>query len=377
MPLTSDERYQLYHYMRQSRAIEDAAWALAGQGRLVGRLYTGHGQEAIPVGCAFALADGDVVAPMYRDMGAHLVRGIRPLEVFAQYMGKRDSSNGGTDSGLHMGDMARGIVGMISVLPDSLPVTVGVALAFKLRREPRVAMTFFGEGSTSTGAWHEALNMAAVLKVPAVLVCENNHWALSTPTEREYAAGAIADRAHGYGMPGVRVDGNDVEAVYEAAQAAVARARLGDGPTLIECVTFRMRGHSIIDAAEYVPAEQRSAWAARDPIARQYERLVAAGLWDAEREAALDAALRAEIDAAVDVAAALPDPDPGDVARGVFAADDVPTTRLPAEAREDLAAHGYPAAFRTPRPWPPAPAAMGDDAPVAHGAARAGEVRDA
>lgn len=377
MPLTSDERYQLYHYMRQSRAIEDAAWALAGQGRLVGRLYTGHGQEAIPVGCAFALTDGDVVAPMYRDMGAHLVRGIRPLEVFAQYMGKRDSSNGGTDSGLHLGDMARGIVGMISVLPDSLPVTVGVALAFKLRREPRVAMTFFGEGSTSTGAWHEALNMAAVLKVPAILVCENNHWALSTPHEREYAAGAIVDRAHGYGMPGIRVDGNDVEAVYEAAQAAVARARLGDGPTLIECVTFRMRGHSIIDPAEYVPAEQRSAWAARDPIARQYERLVAAGLWDAEREAALDTALRAEIDAAVDAAAALPDPDPDDVDRGVIAADDAPTTRLPAEARAALAAHGYPAAFRTPRPWPPAPAAMGDGSPGDGGAARDGEVTHA
>ena len=359
MALTSDERCQLYHYMRQSRAIEDAAWALAGQGRLVGRLYTGHGQEAIPVGCAFALTDGDIIAPMYRDMGAHLVRGVRPLEVFAQYMGKRDSSTGGTDSGLHLGDMARGIVGMISVLPDSLPVTVGAALAFKLRREPRVAMTFFGEGSTSTRAWHEALNMAAVLKVPAVLVCENNHWALSTPTEREYAAASIADRAHGYGMPGVRVDGNDVEAVYEAAQVAVARARVGDGPTLIECVTFRMRGHSIIDPADYVPAEQRSAWAARDPIARHYERLVAAGLWDSEREQALDAALRAEIDAAIDEAAALPDPDPDDVTRGVFAFDEAPSTRLPAAARAALATHGYPDAFRAPRPWPAATAGAG------------------
>ncbi|MEO8082417.1 MAG: thiamine pyrophosphate-dependent dehydrogenase E1 component subunit alpha [Ardenticatenales bacterium] len=355
MPLTSDERYQLYHYMRQSRAIEDAAWALAGQGRLVGRLYTGHGQEAVPVGCAFALTDGDVIAPMYRDMGAHLVRGIRPVEVFAQYMGKRDSSNGGTDSGLHMGDMARGIVGMISVLPDSLPVTVGAALAFKLRHEPRVAMTFFGEGSTSTGAWHEALNMAAVLKVPAVLVCENNHWALSTPTEREYAAGAIADRAVGYGMPGVRVDGNDVEAVYEAASAAVARARIGEGPTLIECVTFRMRGHSIIDAAEYVPPAQREAWAARDPIARQYERLVADQLWDESRDAALVEALRAEIDAAIDVAAAMDDPLASTVTHGVFAATDRATTRLPAAALAELTPNGYPDAFRAPRPLPAGP----------------------
>ncbi|MBK6767519.1 MAG: thiamine pyrophosphate-dependent dehydrogenase E1 component subunit alpha [Ardenticatenales bacterium] len=353
MPLTSDERYQLYHYMRQSRAIEDAAWALAGQGRLVGRLYTGHGQEAIPVGCAFALADGDVIAPMYRDMGAHLVRGIRPVEVFAQYMGKRDSSNGGTDSGLHMGDMARGIVGMISVLPDSLPVTVGVALAFKLRREPRVAMTFFGEGSTSTGAWHEALNMAAVLKVPAVLVCENNQWALSTPTDREYAAGSIADRAHGYGLPGVRVDGNDVEAVYEAARAAVARARIGEGPTLIECMTFRMRGHSIIDPADYVPAAQREAWAARDPLARQFERLVAAGLWDDAREAALIESFRVEIDDAIDVAAALEDPRPEDVGAGVWATTDAPTTRLPAAALAELIHQGYPDEFRVTRPMSP------------------------
>lgn len=313
------ERIQLYHQMRRSRAIEDAAWALAGQGRLVGRLYTGHGQEAIPVGIASALADGDVIAPMYRDMGAHLVRGVRPVEVFAQYMGKRESSNGGKDSGLHIGDMARGIVGMISVLPDSLPVALGVALAFKLRREPRVAMTTFGEGATSTGAFHEAVNMAAVLCVPLVLVCENNGWALSTPTEREYAAPDIASRAAGYGIPGVRVDGNDVEAVYRAAREAVDRARGGGGPTLIECVTMRMRGHSIIDPADYVPPDMLEAWSARDPIARQRERLEAAGLWDASHEEALDRAIAAEIDAAVDEAAAMEDPRPEDVHEGVFA----------------------------------------------------------
>jgi len=319
MALAETERIQLYHQMRRSRALEDAAWALAGQGRLIGRLYTGHGQEAIPVGIASALGPDDVIAPMYRDMGAHLVRGMRPVEVFAQYMGKRGSSNGGKDSGLHMGDMSRGIVGMISVLPDSLPVAVGVALAFKLRREPRVAMTTFGEGATSTGAFHEAVNMAAVLKVPVVLVCENNGWALSTPTEREYAGGSIALRAAGYGMPGARVDGNDVEAVHRAAVEAVERARAGGGPTLIECVTMRMRGHSIIDPADYVPPDMVEAWAARDPIARQRERLEAAGLWDAGHEDALEQAIAAEIDAAIDEAAAMADPLPEDVYAGVFA----------------------------------------------------------
>jgi len=234
-----------------------------------------------------------------------------------------------------------------------------------------VAMTFFGEGSTSTGAWHEALNMAAVLKVPAVLVCENNQWALSTPTEREYAAGSIADRAHGYGLPGVRVDGNDVEAVYEAARAAVARARIGEGPTLIECMTFRMRGHSIIDPADYVPAAQREAWAARDPLARQFERLVAAGLWDDAREAALVESFRVEIDDAIDVAAALEDPRPEDVGAGVWATTDAPTTRLPAAALAELVDQGYPDDFRIPRPMsPPSADVLAMPAEAAAGADR-------
>lgn len=319
MPLTGDDRRRLYYYMRLSRAVEDAAWALAGQGRLVGRLYTGHGQEAIPVGTASALGPDDVIAPMYRDMGAHLVRGIAPVEVFAQYFGKRASSNAGKDSGLHMGDMARGIVGMISVLPDSLPVAVGVALAFKLRREPRVAMTWFGEGATSTGAFHEAVNLAAVLRVPAVLVCENNQWALSTPTTREFAAKSIALRTAAYGLPAVEVDGNDVEAVHAAAQEAVARARDGGGPTLLECLTMRMRGHSIIDPAAYVPAAQKAEWAERDPLAGQRRRLEEAGLWDEAREAALDAELRAAVEAAVLEAAAMPDPEPADAHLGVLA----------------------------------------------------------
>lgn len=216
--------------------------------------------------------------------------------------------------------MARGIVGMISVLPDSLPVAVGVALAFKLRREPRVALTSFGEGAASTGAFHEAVNMAAVMKVPVVLVCENNGWALSTPPEREFATAAIVDRAPAYGIPGVQVDGNDVEAVHAAVAEAAARARAGGGPTLIECLTMRMRGHSIIDPADYVPRAQLDAWAARDPLAGQRERLAAAGLWDDAREAALQAELRAEVDAAVHAAEAMEDPLPGDVHTGVFAA---------------------------------------------------------
>jgi TPP-dependent pyruvate/acetoin dehydrogenase alpha subunit len=302
-----------------SRAVEDAAWQLAGQGRLVGRLYTGHGQEAIPVGCASALGPGDVIAPMYRDLGAHLVRGVEPWEIFAQYMGKAGSSNAGKDSGLHIGDMARGIVGMISVLPDSLPVAAGVALAFRIRGQDRVAMTWLGEGATSTGPFHETMNMAAVLKLPLVVVIENNQWALSTPTEREFAVSRLADRAAGYGIPGQQVDGNDVEAVFAAAEAAVAHARAGHGPTLIEAVTMRMRGHSIIDGAEYVPPAQLEAWARRDPIASYRAVLTADGLWDEDQESDLVTRLAAEVDAAIARAEQMPEPVAAQAAEGVFA----------------------------------------------------------
>jgi TPP-dependent pyruvate/acetoin dehydrogenase alpha subunit len=302
-----------------SRAIEDAAWRLAGQGRLVGRLYTGHGQEAIPVGSASALGDLDVIAPMYRDMGAHLVRGVEPWEVFAQYMGKAGSSNRGKDSGLHIGDMARGIVGMISVLPDSLPVAAGVALAFRIRGERRVAMTWLGEGATSTGPFHETLNLAAVQKLPLVVVIENNQWALSTPTEREFGGARLVDRAAGYGIPGVDVDGNDVDAVYHASAEAVALARAGGGPTLIEAVTMRMRGHSIIDGAEYVPPAQLEAWAKRDPIAAYRAVLTADGIWDEDQEAAQAARIEETVEAAIALAESMPDPVAADAAAGVFA----------------------------------------------------------
>jgi len=319
MALTDDDRRRLYHYMRLSRAVEDAAWALSSQGRMVGRLYTGHGQEAIPVGAGAALGPDDVIAPMYRDMGMHLIRGVEPLEIFAQYLGKRESNNYGKDSGLHIGDMSRGIVGMISVLPDSLPVAVGVALAFKIRKETRVALTTFGEGAASTGAFHEAMNMAAVLQVPIVLVCENNGWALSTPTNKEYAGKGIVARAEGYGMPGIQVDGNDVEAVHAAVSEAAERARTGNGPTLIECLTFRMRGHSIIDAAHYVPSQDREAWAKKDPIERQRKRLEEAGLWDADQEAALEETLRVQIEDAIAQSQTMDDPLPEDAHTGVFA----------------------------------------------------------
>ncbi|MEM7348520.1 MAG: thiamine pyrophosphate-dependent dehydrogenase E1 component subunit alpha [Chloroflexota bacterium] len=268
--LTNEDWLELYHLMRRMRAIEDRATELYHEKRTVGRIYTGSGQEAISVGATYALGPNDSVAPIYRDMGAHLVRGITAREIFAQYMGKvTDSSNHGKDSGLHLSDPERGVtVSMISNLTPSLPVAVGCALAFKLRKENRVAMTFFGDGCTSTGSFHEGVNFAAARKLPIVFICSNNQWALSTPNSKQFALEKLADRALGYGIPGVRVDGNDVGAVYEATRTAVERARAGEGPTFIEALTMRMRGHSVTDPAQYMPKEMVEEWAKKDPIDR-------------------------------------------------------------------------------------------------------------
>ena len=251
------------------RAIEDRAEQLDHENRTVGRIYTGHGQEAISVGSAYALEEEDIIAPLYRDMGAHLVRGMTAQEIFCQYFGRANSSNRGKDSGLHMVAPERGIaVSMISNLTASLPVAVGIALTFKIRKEPRVALTYFGDGATSTGSCHEGINFAAARHLPVVFMCENNQFALSTPNRKQFALEQLVDRARGYGIPGLRVDGNDVREVYAATQEAAERARRGGGPAFIEAVTMRMHGHSSSDTAAYVPREMLAEWRERDPIKR-------------------------------------------------------------------------------------------------------------
>jgi TPP-dependent pyruvate/acetoin dehydrogenase alpha subunit len=294
----------LYRTMRRQRAIEDRATELYHEKRMVGRIYTGTGQEAISVGATYALGADDVVAPIYRDMGAHLVRGITAREIFAQYMGRvTDSSNHGKDSGLHLSDIKRGLaISMISNLTPSIPVAAGCALAFKLRGEPRVAMTFFGDGSTSTGHFHEGVNFAAAQRLPVVFVCSNNQWALSTPNSKQFALEKLADRALGYGIPGVRVDGNDVEAVYAAACEAVQRARSGDGPTFIEALTMRMRGHSVTDTAQYLPQEMVNEWAKRDPIDRLASKLRELAILDDALEGVIAAEIESELIDAIDFA---------------------------------------------------------------------------
>jgi TPP-dependent pyruvate/acetoin dehydrogenase alpha subunit len=319
--LTSEDWLELYHLMRRMRAIEDKATELYHDKRTVGRIYTGSGQESISVGATYALGPNDSVAPIYRDMGAHLVRGITAREIMAQYMGKvTDSSNHGKDSGLHLSDPKRGVtVSMISNLTPSLPVAVGCALAFKLRKENRVAMTFFGDGCTSTGSFHEGVNFAAARKLPIVFICENNQWALSTPNSKQFALEKLADRALGYGIPGIRVDGNDVAAVYEVTRTAVERARAGEGPTFIEALTMRMRGHSVTDTAQYMPQEMLDEWVKKDPIDRCSAYLREKNILTQEIEENIEQQIAAEVADAVEYADQLPGLPAEEALTNVFA----------------------------------------------------------
>lgn len=310
---------ELLRWMTLSRALEDRLHRLHGRGELRGRLISGRGQEAIPVGATAALRTDDVVAPVHRDLGAHLVKGTTVLDVVRHYLGRVTGPSGGRDGDIHMGEWHRGVFPMVSHLPDSWPVIGGVALGFRLGGTDRVALAFCGDGATSTGAWHEAVNFAAVLSLPVVFVIEENGYAYSTPPARQYRAARLVDRAEGYGIPGVTVDGNDCEAVHAVAAEAVARARRGEGPTLIEAHTFRMDGHAVHDGAEYVPAERRAAWADLDPIDRQKARLLALGV-TAEELDDLHAGCAAEVVTAVEQAVAEPLPDPASLTDGVYAA---------------------------------------------------------
>ena len=272
------------------------------------------------MGAGYALEKDDVVAPMHRDLGCYLVRGMSPRRIFANLLGRATGVTRGRDANLHgMGDLSLGIIGFVSHLPMSMPVTVGVAVSFQYRDEPRVALTFTGDGASSTGAWHESLNLAAVYNAPAVFIVENNQYAYSTPLHQQTKVKNIADRAAGYGMPGVVIDGNDVEQVYATVKEAVERARQGGGPTLIEAKTMRMLGHAIHDGAEYVPRELLAEWEAKDPVQRFAQRLLEGGLATEEELEAIRRRAREEVLDAIAYAESSPWPDPATVEDGVYA----------------------------------------------------------
>jgi pyruvate dehydrogenase E1 component alpha subunit len=319
--LTRDELLEIYYYLRLTRALEQRVIALYRQGRIVGGVYLSAGEEAIAVGSAVALEPNDVIAPSHRDLGANLVKGITPKEYLAQYLARVTGPTRGRDGNVHYGDIRRGVVGFISPMADLLPVANGVALSFRLRRERRVVAAFFGDGASSRGDFHEALNFAAVLKLPVIFVCHNNQYAYSTPLERQMAIEHVADRAGAYGMPGVTVDGNDVLAVRRTVLEAASRAREGGGPTLVEGKTMRMRGHAEHDDASYVPPALLEEWRKRDPIERFETYLRSEQVLDAAAAAEIEARVRREIEEAVAFAESSPFPDGTDLTTGVYASE--------------------------------------------------------
>ncbi len=312
---------EIHRWMLLTRRLEERLVNLYRQNQVVGGLYRSLGQEAETVGAAYALEDRDVIAPLIRNMGAVLMKGYRPRDVLMQYMARSGGPTGGKDLNVHFGNpVEKGVLTPISMLGEVIPVLAGVALSFKLRREDRVGLTWIGDGGTSTGAFYEGMNLAAVWRLPLIVVAENNGYAYSTPTAHQMAVAHIADKAAGLGLAGVTVDGNDPLAVYDAVRAARARAVAGEGPTLVEVTTYRRKGHAEHDTQKYVPPGEIEAWAEHnDPVDRFTAFLLEAGHATRESLDLMDAEIRAELEAEVDAAQASPLPEPEVALENVFA----------------------------------------------------------
>jgi len=278
--LTRGHLLELYYFLKLNRGLEEKLSNLYRQSKVVGGLYRSLGQEACSVGAAYALERGDIFTPLIRNLGAILVRGGSPRDIFCQYMAKADSPTHGRDLNVHFGWLSPegSMPSVISMLGDMIPILTGAVMAERMNGRRTVALTWIGDGGTSTGAFHEGLNFACVQKAPLVLIVENNGWAYSTPTSRQTANPNFVDRAKAYGCFGEQVDGNDVLAVYGATRTAIQRARQGLGPTLIEALTMRMKGHAEHDDMKYVPKEMVEKWAERDPIAQFEKFLVGVGI---------------------------------------------------------------------------------------------------
>jgi TPP-dependent pyruvate/acetoin dehydrogenase alpha subunit len=319
--LSREQKLELYYYMRLTRSLEERLVNLYRQTKVVGGLFRSLGQEADAVGSAYALdrSKGDVLSPLIRNLGSMLVQGARPNEIVKQYMAKGDSPTRGRELNIHYGDLERGFIGQISHLGDMVPVMAGVTLSFKMRKEDRVGLVYVGDGATSTGAFHEGINFAAVQRCPLVVIVENNGYAYSTPLNKQTAAKRLVDKAIGYGIAGEQADGNDVIATYEVTKRAVDRARSGGGVTLIELITYRRKGHAEHDNQSYVPPGEIEQWASEnDPIDRYVKVLLGEGV-DRKALDAIDARVKQEIDRATDEAEASPMPDPTDALTGVYA----------------------------------------------------------
>jgi TPP-dependent pyruvate/acetoin dehydrogenase alpha subunit len=317
--LSNPERLEIYYYLKLTRECDNAILRLYKQGKIVGGAYTGYGNEATAVGSAYALEDHDYLFPMHRDLGAHLVKGQSLKNTFLQLLARAEGLTRGRDGTGHYADPSLKIYGNVSHLAAMIPVAVGVALAAKMRKENAVVMTYIGDGGCNVGDFHEGLNMAAVMKLPFVIIIENNQFAYSTPNEKQFACQRLSDRAVGYGISGTTIDGTDVVKVYETCRKAVDRAREGKGPTLVETITMRMHGHSAADDASYVPKGMLEEWKKKDPLEKFERILMSDRVLSDEKKKQLEEKIARGINEAVEYALAAPYPPGEEALDGVYA----------------------------------------------------------
>ena len=332
----------MYYFARLARDIEERLVILFRQSKVIGGLYRSLGQEGESVGTAYALKKTDAILPLIRNMGALMTMGVRPKEIFLQYMAKGESNSRGRDLNIHIVNLPEEgraepvVVGPISMLGDSIPVAAGIAMGARMSRstgsrqeaDELVAMAWIGDGATSTGAFHEGLNFAAVQRLPLVVVAEDNKYAYSTPISKQMAITRIDERAAAYGIPHEMVDGNDILAVYDVAKRMVDRARAGEGASLIGIDTMRMQGHAQHDDARYVPKDLLEQWSGRDPIALYRKQLVETGVTTAKELDEIDAMTKNYAAEEAQLAEESPMPDPANVTRGVYAGDDYAVPRI-------------------------------------------------
>src|ERR1043166_4955943 len=317
--LAPEQLLDMFFWLKLIRAFDERLSNLVKQGKVRSGVYTGIGQEAIIVGTCFGLRKEDFICPLHRDLGAFLMKGVEARVMMAQMFAKETGLSKGRDSALHSGDNELGIFGNTSMLGANLPVAAGVALTFKMEKSDNVVVAYFGEGASNVGDFHEALNFAGVQQLPILFICENNQYAYSVPLEKTMAIDDVAIRAEGYGFDGVAIHGNDVLAVYQATQGALARARAGDGPTLIECKTYRWHGHSEHDKAFYRTDEELAMWKSRDPIPTFTTYLKGLQVLSDDKQKEIESRVASTIDEAVEFAMNAPDPNPENATSDLYA----------------------------------------------------------
>jgi pyruvate dehydrogenase E1 component alpha subunit/2-oxoisovalerate dehydrogenase E1 component alpha subunit len=332
--LTKAQLLEMYYFARLARDVEERLVILFRQSKVIGGLYRSLGQEGESVATAYALERTDAILPLIRNMGALMTMGVRPKEIFLQYMARADSNSRGRDLNIHIvhlpeeGAEQPVVVGPISMLGDSIPVAAGIAMGARMRGRNLVAMAWIGDGAMSTGTFHEGINFAAVQRIPLVIVAEDNKYAYSTPTSKQMGVEHIDERAAAYGIPHELVDGNDMLAVYDVARRYVDAARAGGGASLIGVDTMRMQGHAQHDDARYVPKDVLEDWATKDPIARHRQYLIERGIATARELEEIDEMTKSYALEEARLAEGSPMPDPATLERGVYAGDDFAVPRL-------------------------------------------------